>query len=270
MSERDGYQPGVPCWISSRHSDAEAAARFYARLFGWKAEKITPAGMPGSLFICKLRGRDVAAIGPPQGAGAPVVPAWETCIWADSAQETVQKAAQAGGRALAGPLASFDGGRAAVLADPAGAVFGVWQPGTHRGAQLVNEPGAWSWSALNTHNVEASKAFYAAIFGWQTGTFGTGDGQVTLWRVPGYVGGEPKQPVARDVVAGMVPAPAQVAPHWSVDFWVDNVDATADTALKLGGTVISAPASTQAGRTAVLADPQGAQFSVSKVAGAAD
>jgi predicted enzyme related to lactoylglutathione lyase len=269
MSERDGYQPGVPCWISSRHPDAEGAARFYAQLFGWKADKIRPPGMPGSLFICKLRGRDVAAIDSPQVADAPAVPAWDTCIWVDSAQETAQKAAQAGGRALAGPLAGFDGGRVAVLADPAGAVFCVWQPGTHRGAQLVNEPGAWSWSALTTRDLEGSKAFYAAIFGWQTGTFGTGDGQVTLWRVPGYVGGEPEQPVARDVVAGMVPAPAQVAPHWSVDFWVDSVDATADTALKLEGSVISAPASTQAGRTAVLADPQGAQFSVSKVAGAA-
>ncbi len=269
MSERDGHQPGVPCWISSRHPDAEGAARFYAQLFGWKVEEITPPGMSGSLFICKLRGRDVAAIGSPHRADAPAVPAWDICIWVDSPEETAQKAGQAGGRALAGPFASFDGGRAAVIADPAGAVFGVWQPGTHRGAQLVNEPGAWSWSALNTHNVEASKAFYAAMFGWQTDTFGTGDGQVTLWRVPGYVGGEPEQPVARDVVAGMVPAPAQVVAQWSVDLWVDSVDATADTAIKLEGSVISAPASTPAGRTAVLADPQGAQFSVSKAAGAA-
>jgi len=269
VSERDGYQPGVPCWISSRHPDAEGAARFYARLFGWKVDKISPPGMSSSLFICKLGGRDVAAIGSPHLADAPAVPAWDTCIWVDSAQETAQKAAQAGGRALAGPFAGFDGGRAAVLADPAGAVFCVWQPGTHRGAQLVNEPGAWTWSALNTRDLEGSKAFYAAIFGWQTGTFGTGGGEATLWRVPGYVGGEPEQPVARDVVAGMVPAPAQVAPHWIVDFWVDSVDATAGTALKLEGSVISAPSSTQAGRSAVLADPQGARFSVSKPAGAA-
>src|SRR5262245_21817610 len=225
--------------------------------------------MSSSLFICKLGGRDVAAIGSPHLADAPAVPAWDTCIWVDSAQETAQKAAQAGGRALAGPFAGFDGGRAAVLADPAGAVFCVWQPGTHRGAQLVNEPGAWTWSALNTRDLEGSKAFYAAIFGWQTGTFGTGGGEATLWRVPGYVGGEPEEPVARDVVAGMVPAPAQVAPHWIVDFWVDSVDATAGTALKLEGSVISAPSSTQAGRSAVLADPQCARFSVSKPAGAA-
>jgi predicted enzyme related to lactoylglutathione lyase len=269
MSERDGYQPGIPCWISSRHPDAEGAARFYAQLFGWKVDKIRPPGMSSSLFICKLRGRDVAAIGLPHRADASAAAAWDTCIWVDSAQETAQKADQAGGRALTGSLASFDGGRMAVLADPAGAVFSVWQPGTHRGALVVNEPGAWSWSALNTRDLEGSKAFYAAIFGWQTDTFGTGDGQVTLWRVPGYMGGEPEQPVARDVVAGMVPVPAQVAPHWSVDFWVDSVDATADTALNLEGSVISAPASTPAGRTAVLADPQGAQFSVSKVAGAA-
>jgi hypothetical protein len=95
---------------------------------------------------------------------------------------------------------------------------------------------------------------------------------VARWRVPGYEGGEPEQPVSREVVATMAPvssdqSPDDVPPHWSVDFWVDGVDATADTAVQLGGEVIAAPYDLPVAglRQAVLADPQGAPFSVSKV-----
>jgi predicted enzyme related to lactoylglutathione lyase len=148
-------------------------------------------------------------------------------------------------------------------------VFGVWQPGEHRGAQLVNEPGAWSISQLNTRDPDGSKAFYGAVFGWETDTFDMGGGEVTLWRVPGYVGGEPEQPVSREVVGVMVSisddrSPENVSAHWSVDFWVDDVESAADNAARLGGEVVVSPFDTSVGRTAVLADPLGAVFSVSR------
>jgi predicted enzyme related to lactoylglutathione lyase len=96
-----------------------------------------------------------------------------------------------------------------------------------------------------------------------------GEGEVTLWRLPGYVGGEPQQPVSREVVGVMVPisgdrSPEDLPAHWSVDFWVDDVDATADKAAQLSGEVVGSPFDTSVGKTAVLADPQGAVFSVSK------
>jgi len=144
-------------------------------------------------------------------------------------------------------------------------VFGVWQPGTHRGAGLVNESGAWAMSLLSTSDSETAKAFYGTVFGWETETFGAGESAVTLWRLPGYVGGEPEQPVPRDVVGVM--SSTDAPPSWSVDFWVDDVDATADKAAELGGRVMEPPFDTPVGRTAVLADPQGAVFSVSKVTG---
>src|SRR5215207_5174587 len=105
----------------------------------------------------------------------------------------------------------------------------VWQPGAHRGAELVNEPGAWSMSNLNARDVEGAKRFYGAVFGWETLSFGIGDAEVLLWRRPGYVGGEPEQPVPRDVVATMAPigGAVEVPAHWSVDFWVDDTDAVA-------------------------------------------
>jgi predicted enzyme related to lactoylglutathione lyase len=191
----------------------------------------------------------------------------------ESADDTVAKVTDAGGSVILEPFDLLDAARMAVLADPAGAMFGVWQAGEHRGAQLVNEPGAWSMSQLDTHDPDGAKAFYGAVFGWETDTFELGESEVTLWRLPDYVGGEPEQPVSREVVATMTSMTGdripEVPPHWSVDFWVHDADAIAEEAAKLGGRIAAPPFDTPVGRTAVLVDPQGAVFSVSKVGPAA-
>ena len=269
MSERDGYEPGVPCWVATVHPDPEKAVSFYTKLFGWEAANLMPPEAPSKYFVCTRRGRDVAAVG--SARESDIVPsAWDTYIWAESADDTLAKVADAGGSVILEPFDLLDAARIAVLADPAGAVFGVWQPGEHRGAQLVNEPGAWSISQLNTRDPEGAKAFYGAVFGWETDTFDMGEGEITLWRLPGYVGGEPEQPVSREVVGVMVPmsgdrSTKDVPAHWRVDFWVEDIDAAADKAAELGGEIKMPPFHTSVGRSAILADPQGAVFSVSKV-----
>jgi uncharacterized protein len=248
MSERDGYEHGVPSWITGAHPDPERAAGFYCQLFGWEA-----AGDP---IRFRLRGRDVAGMGPGEAA------AWRTQIWVESTDETVERAQAAGGRVLEGPFDAPGIGRTAVLADPAGAVFTVAQPDEHQGAQVVNEPGAWAMSALATPDLEGAKAFYGAVFGWESDTFAVGDLEATLWRLPGFEGGEPEQPVPADVVAVAVPGDV---PSWDVDLWVSDPDATAAKAAELGGSVLMGPMDTPMGRRAVLADPQGATFSISRV-----
>jgi predicted enzyme related to lactoylglutathione lyase len=259
VTERDGYGPGVPCWIDTWQPDADAAVAFYTQLFGWEVEDTMPPDVPGKHFMCRLRGRDVAAIASrPQAA--PAVTAWGTYVWVESADKAAAQAVDAGGAVLMQPFESLDGGRITVLSDPAGAPIGAWEPGTHRGAQLVNEPGAWSMSELTTSDPEGAEAFYGAVFGWETEPFGD---ELIMWRRPGYVGGEPEQPVPRDVVAAMTPGEGQAG--WSVDFWTGDADAAAETATRLGGAVVAGPFDTPVGRTAVLADPQGAVFSVSKV-----
>ena len=103
-------------------------------------------------------------------------------------------------------------------------------------------------------------AFYTELFGWVTDTFDTGEGEVTMWPLPGCVGGEPEQLISREVVV-MAPMTGDrspdVPPQWSIDFWVYDVGATADKAAKPGGRKVTPPFETSVGRTARMADPPG-------------
>jgi predicted enzyme related to lactoylglutathione lyase len=205
----------------------------------------------------------VAAVVSEHGAPPPPAAAWGTHVWVDSADQTAWKVEEAGGSVIGLPFDSPAGGRQVVLADPAGAVFCAWEPGEHRGAGLVNEPSAWAMSALATPDPEGAKRFYGAVFGWEPEAFG----EMTMWRLPGFVGGEPQQPVPRDVVAIMLP-PGDSPAYWNVDFWVHDVDETVARADELGGRAIVPPYEPMPGfRQAVLADPHGAAFSVTKVGG---
>ena len=266
MSQRDEYEPGVPCWVDTLQPDPEAAASFYGSLFGW--DFVGPGSMPGDppgrYFVVRLRGRDAAGVGS-RPAGAPAARTWNTYVCVASAHHTAQRVKSAGGAVVVEPFDAFPAGRMSVLADPAGARFCAWEPRARKGAQVVNEAGAWAMSLLHTRDLEGSAAFYGAVFGWTTERFGMGGSTITMFRLPGYVGGEPGQPVSREVVAAMAPASDDVPPHWSVDFWVHDVDETAKKACELAGRIVVAPFSTPVGRTAVLADPLGVLFSVSKV-----
>ena len=273
MSERDGFEPGVPCWVDTLQPDPEAAMRFYAGLFGWEFDGpgTMPGDPPGQYYVARLRGRDVAGVGSQPAADAPPTPMWSTYVQVDNVDDAAARARDAGGKVVLEPVDAEPAGRLAAIADPAGAVFCVWDPGDRKGAQLVNEPGAWSMSLLNTRDPERAKAFYRDLFGWEAEAMDAGGVEFTLFRMPGYVGGEPQQPVPRDVIATMAPMgdqiPESTPAHWSVDFWVDDLDGTAASADELGGKVVVSPydiPNTQL-RQAVLADPQGAMLSVTKV-----
>jgi predicted enzyme related to lactoylglutathione lyase len=277
MPERDGYIPGVPCWIDTSQPDPKAALDFYRGLFGWEFADAMPAGSQGSYFIARLGGGDVAAVGSlPEGAPPNAV--WNTYIWVQSADETAAKVRAAGGRVLMEPFEVMDAGRMAVFTDPEGAAFCAWQANQHKGARVVNEAGSLNFNGLNTRDSSNAKAFYGAVFGWQTLALGGG---VEMWTLPGYGDYlERDRPGLReqmsemgapagfaDVVASLNAIPEDepdVPPHWSVTFAVDDADATAARATELGGRVLVAPFDAPWVRTTVLADPQGASFIVSK------
>jgi hypothetical protein len=265
MSTRDRYPAGVPCFVDTLSSDVDAAKRFYAGVFGWEfaGPGAMPDDPPGEYYVARVGGADVAAVGTlPEAAPAT---AWNTYVSVESADDAAADAQAGGGTVVTGPFDVPPAGRMAVLADPSGAVFCVWEAGQRHGAARVNEPSAWAMSLLSTDDPESAKAFYGRLFGWQAEPFEAGPGvQLWLWRLPGYLGGEPQQPVPRDVVAAMTVAPGTTA-SWSVDFWIDDADAAAAAAAELGGSVIAAPFEAGGFRRTVLADPGGAAFSASQL-----
>jgi uncharacterized protein len=277
MRERDGYMPGVPCWVDTSQPDPEAAVAFYGGLFGWEFEDAMPPDSAGKYFIARLGGGDVAAVGS-QPEGAPPRAAWNTYIWVDSVDEAATKVLEAGGRVVTDPFDIMGAGRMAVLTDPEGAAFCVWQAQGHRGARIVNEPGSLNFNGLNTRDADGAKSFYGSVFGWETLDIGGG---AEMWRLRGYGGFlEQSEPGLRrrmadsgaprgfeDVVATLNPIAddqPDVPAHWSVTFAVDDADATAERANELGGQVVVAPFDAPWVRMTVITDPQGATFIASK------
>jgi predicted enzyme related to lactoylglutathione lyase len=245
----ESYEPGVPSWIDIGSPDPQRTADFYGGLFGWTA----PEGPPeaGGYRVAMIGDAPVAGIGPQQNPGPPV---WTTYVNVESADDAAAKATANGGQVLVAPMDVLDAGRMAVLMDPLGAVFSVWQPNQHAGAGIVNEPGTYSWSELVTTDVPASKAFYGAVFGWGAETHGEGPQAYTEWKVgERSVGG---------MMEKSVEMPADMPPNWGVYFAVENTDAAVEHVKGLGGALLFGPADIEPGRFAVVSDPTGAVFNV--------
>ena len=275
MPEREGFPAGVPSWIDSAQPDPDAAAAFYGGLFGWELTDRTPAGAETSFLVARLDGREVAGIRSAE-ANATAPAEWETYIGVDDVEETVARVLDAGGTVLTEPFDVGDLGRAAVCADPSGARFRLWQPGTRRGAESVNAPGTWNFSELHTDDVDGAARFYGEVFGWKVSGVDMGAGPATMVRLPGYADflerfdpgirqrhadfGAP--PGFSECVAWFFPLDSDTAPQWKVTFAVADADAIASTARNLGGTVLVEPRNLgPAVRGAVIADPAGARFS---------
>ncbi len=273
MPERDGYIPGVPCWVDSTQPDPDAAAEFYGGLFGWELEDAMPEGSDAKYLIGRIRGGDVGAISSQQ-EGDPGPPRWNSYVWVESADEAAGKVSDAGGSVLAEPFDVMAAGRMAVFADPEGAAFSVWQANEHKGSQVVNEHGSVNFNNLNTRDLDKAKEFYGSVFGWGALDLGGGGNMFTL---PGYGDHlEELNPGMRegmkemgapegfeDVVAGIVllgDDQPDTPAHWSVVFAVDDADATAARAKELGGNVILEPTDAPWVRMSVIADPAGATF----------
>jgi uncharacterized protein len=255
MPEMTAYGDGVPSWTDLASPDVEGSKAFYTALFGWEAET-SPVPEAGGYTTFTLRGKQVAGVSPTMAPGQP--PAWMTYVNESDADGTIKRVTDAGGTVMVAPMDVMEHGRMAVVADPTGAVIGIWQPGLHTGAHLVNEPGTYCWSELATRDAEAAKAFYAAAFEWEATTDPMGPMQYTEFRV----GGEP--------IAGMFPIgdmmPADMPAYWGVYFAVADCDGSVAMATPLGANIVTAAMDIPIGRFAGLRDPQGAYFSVIQLA----
>jgi uncharacterized protein len=255
MPVRTSYAQGTPNWVDLQTSDQAAAKQFYSGLFGWTYDD-QPMGEGAVYSMAELGGEHVAAIAPQPAelaaAGAP--PMWNTYIAVDSVDDAIAKVEAAGGQVAMPPFDVMDAGRMAFVLDPGGSAVALWQANQHIGATLVNETGTLTWNELITTDPAAAK-FYEQVLGVTTSTMDMGAGEYTLFHV------------GDQMVGGSTPPPMEGVPnHWHVYFAVDDADATAAKAAELGGSVMVPPFDTPVGRMAVLADPQGAVFSVIKPA----
>lgn len=247
MVEMTDYASGTPSWIDVSTPDMEGTKAFYSRLFGWEA--MTYPEMGGYTNFT-MNGKLVCGAVPIQSPDQH--PAWGTYISVDDADATAQAVRENGGQVAMPPMDVAALGRMAICQDPTGAFFGLWQPGQHKGAQVVNEPGSFGWNELDTRDMDAAKAFYTKVFPWTAKTDGEGANAYTEWQLDG-----------RSIAGGMVMGeqfPADVPPNWLTYFVVADSDATVARAHELGGTAIMPGMDTDQGRIAVIADPQGAVF----------
>jgi uncharacterized protein len=250
MPDRTEYADGTPNWVDLQTSDQDAAKQFYTAVFGWDYDD-QPMPQGGVYSMAKLRGRDVAAIAPlPPQQGAP--PHWNSYIATADVGAIVGRVEGAGGTVLMPPMDVMDAGRMAVVQDPTGAVIALWQAKNHIGAQTVNEPGSFTWTELQTPDVDTAAAFYAKVVGWEAQRFEEMD--YTVFNNEGTG------------IAGATKPPMEgIPPNWLVVFAVEDTDATVDIAKKSGATVFAEPMDIEGvGRFALLADPQGAVFAVLK------
>jgi uncharacterized protein len=253
MTERTSYDPGTPSWVDLSTPDVDASSRFYGELFGWQAEAPGPPEETGGYAMFKLHGRNVAGVGPIMEEGQPTT--WSTYVSTDDADATVAKAREAGANVLVEPMDVMDAGRIAFVMHPAAGAIGLWQPGRHTGAELVNEPGAVTWNELHTHDVDGAKAFLNAVFGWEPNDQDFGGMTYTVLMLgENGIGG--MMPMADDV-------PAEVPAFWLTVFEAADVDAAVARIRELGGSVMSQPSDIpDIGRFAVASDPHGAAFAV--------
>jgi uncharacterized protein len=177
MPKKTEYEQGTPSWVDLQTTDQDAGKKFYAALLGWSYDD-RPMPQGGTYSMALVNGETVAAIAP-MAPGAPegVPPMWNTYIAADDVDATLEKVAPAGGQVLMPAMDVGDAGRMAFVADPTGAVVGLWQPNRHIGATLVNEPGAIIWNELITDKPDSALAFYEAVLGVTSSTVEMGPGQ---------------------------------------------------------------------------------------------
>lgn len=246
---------GMFAWADLVAHDPEGAKAFYGGLFAWATAPLPDH--PGSGYtLFTLDDERVAGLVPMSAerkhTGAP--PFWMSYILVDDVDAVAARVPRLGGRIVAGPMDVVDSGRMAVTVDPSGAPVGLWQAGTHAGAERFNEPGCMTWNELLTRDPQAARAFFGSLLGWHFDEVDLGErGVYHLARVDGRPN------------AGLMDMPAEaegIPPHWDVYFAVDDVDAAARRAVDLGGSLFVPPTDIPRGRFCGVTDPWGAHFTI--------
>jgi len=236
-------------------TDQSAAKKFYTDLFGWTVEDF-PMGPSEFYSMFRLDGKDAAAgytLRKDQlDMGVP--PHWMLYIATADVDASARRAVDLGGTVLMPPFDVMDAGRMAVVKDPTGAVFSLWQGKRNAGVGAKNIDGAFCWADLITKDVARAREFYSNLCGWslEKGEHDS-SGYLHIKNADEFIGG---MPPAEQV-------PPNITPHWQLYFQTSDCDRSVEKAERGGAKVYFGPMSMEnVGRFAVVADPQGAVFSV--------
>ena len=162
--EQETYPAGTPCWTVMATPDAARTAAFYSGLFGWQVAEVS-AGFAS----LRLGGREAAGLLQlPEAtrAAAEASSRWLVYLASDDIGGHLAKVEAADGRILAPAFDVPGAGRMAVVSDPVGAEFGLWQGWGHPGAGVMGAPGSLTWAELYTRSRAAAAGFYSAVFDW--------------------------------------------------------------------------------------------------------
>lgn len=240
-------------WYELITSDPGAAGHFYGAVAGWQARD---AGMAGLDYtILSATGIDLGGLMPipPEAAGA--APGWIGYIAVEDVDGMAGRLADTGGQVHHGPADIPGVGRFALVADPHGAVFALFQgmademppqaqPGT---------PGHAAWRELYAGDLDQAFDFYAGLFGW-TRAEAIDMGPMGVYQLFA-AGGE--------TIGGMMTRPPEVPPSWTFYFACDGIDAALDRVTANGGTLLHGPQQVPGDAWIIQCrDPQGAAFAM--------
>ena len=255
------YPDGMFSWVDLNTTDLAGAHAFYSALFGWEVDNQPLPDGEMSYTNFRIDGYAVAGAGElmPEMKAAGVPSVWTSYVNHSDIDAVAARAAEAGGVVFFPPMDVMDQGRMALIQDPTGAPFGVWQPGKHIGAQIVNQPNSLVWNELQTHDHQGARDFYGKVFGWSERLDPSG---YVMW-----ADGDRVQCGGMAIGEGMGEMPS----HWLIYFLVEDVDAAAARIAELGGTVLHGPSEAGGmGKMLVAQDPQGAMFALIRFSGQAD
>src|SRR5581483_7386877 len=256
MKTIDRNTPGSFSWVELATTDQQAAKNFYSSLFGWKVNDF-PMGQEDVYTIFSLRERNVSAAytmkKEERSQGAP--PHWNIYIEVESADAAAKQASAVGGKILAEPFDVFDKGRMAIIQDPTGAMFSIWQSKSESGIGISEIDGTFCWADLSTPDPARAQKFYSDLFGWQIVKDSHDPSSDYLHIVNGKesIGG----------IQSVAQRDPSMPPHWLIYFLTSNCDATAAKAKQLQAKFHVEPFTMEhVGRMAFMADPQGANFAI--------
>jgi predicted enzyme related to lactoylglutathione lyase len=240
---------GSFCWVELAAADSRVATRFYFDLFGWTARETS-----GASTTFRLGEQDAAGLTDrtEARAGRAADPRWRAYVSVARVDATAEKAAALGGSVLVEPY-DGEGGRAAAVCDPQGAVLGLRESGAGTGLGVEGEIGSLCWAVLATTSVPTAKAFYGGLFGWTFKESAAGGGETEIAAFGRFIGG----------IAAVEKTRGPRPPAWEPYFRVADCDVTVAKAKAGGGRVLAGPSDIpNLGRDALLADPEGAVFAV--------